>query len=148
MEEEYLQALAIDRLDLDNIGVLVQGDLALLERGLGGVLLVKDIVELLKGAVLGLRNEEVDDNGLNCIPDGEDDVSAPANLLHGDWPSELVEKHGYRGIVSLGLSQRKSWKEKKRGGTKKEQGCLPALRAKLEKAIPLARISKLRTSTG
>lgn len=109
-----LQALAIDRLDLEDVGVLIQGDLALLQRGLGGVLLVEDVVQLLEGAVLGLWDEEIDDDGLDGVPDGEDDVGAPANLLHGNRPGELVEKHGCAEFCQPGSSGERGERRRKR----------------------------------
>ena len=33
-------------------------------------------------SVLGLGNPEVDDEGLDAAPDGEDDVCSPADLVH------------------------------------------------------------------
>lgn len=44
------------------------------------------------GSVLGLRKEEIEDNGLNGIPDNEDDVGLPANIGKGDRPGELIKK--------------------------------------------------------
>jgi hypothetical protein len=42
--------------------------------------------------VLGLGDEEVDDSGLEEVPDDEDDISLPRDLLERDGPSELVDK--------------------------------------------------------
>jgi len=63
-----------------------------LDRSLDGVLGVEDLVQLLEGAVLGLWDPEVDDGRLDAAPDGEDDICVPPDLLHGHWPSELVEE--------------------------------------------------------
>lgn len=124
--------------------MLVEGDLALLQAGLGGVLCVEDVVELLEGAVLGLGDEEVDDDGLDGVPDDEDDVRVPADALHGDGPRELVEEHGcaqtsVKNEEELG----EIW-----GREEEEEENIPALSEKLENAIPFALISKLSTSTG
>ena len=43
-------------------------------------------------ATLGLGEDKVNNSNLDGVPDGEDDIGPPANLLHGDGPGELVEK--------------------------------------------------------
>jgi hypothetical protein len=43
-------------------------------------------------AALGLGKDKVYNSDLHGVPDGKDDVGLPANLLHGHWPGELVEK--------------------------------------------------------
>jgi len=64
----------------------------LLGRVLSWVLSREDFVQFLESAVLGLRNEEVDDGGLEEIPNDEDDISLPCDLLQRDGPSELVDE--------------------------------------------------------
>jgi hypothetical protein len=68
---------------------------------LSWVLGCEDLVQFLElfreyksvnSAVLGLGNEEVDDSGLEEVPDDEDDISLPCDLLQRNGPSELVDK--------------------------------------------------------
>jgi hypothetical protein len=54
--------------------------------------MLEDKMRATYSAVLGLRNEEVDDSGLNSTPDGEDNIRAPSDLLQGNRPCELVQE--------------------------------------------------------
>jgi len=60
------------------------------ERSLDGVLGLEDAIELLKRAVLGLGHHEVEDGRLHKVPDDEDDVGLPLDLLESDGPRELA----------------------------------------------------------
>jgi len=49
-------------------------------------------------AVLGLGDKEVDDSGLEEVPNDEDDISLPRDLLQRDGPSELVDKTSWISV--------------------------------------------------
>jgi hypothetical protein len=87
--------------------------------------------------VLSLWNHEVEDGGLDGTPDAEDNISLPGDILESNGDTELVGQQSCLAILvnKLYLEQVKEL-------------CLPMEVKKLEKAIPLARISKERTSTG
>jgi hypothetical protein len=55
------------------------------------------MVEFLKSSVLGLRDEEVEDDGLHDTPNAEDDVGLPSNVLQSDRNTKLHDKHGSVG---------------------------------------------------
>lgn len=106
------------------------------ERLLDGVWCLEDGIELFECAVLGLWHGEPEDDGHYRIPDDEHDV-----CLGGDV-SEFL--HVFGGMSSLTFhpmflsdTGHANWPRRP-----------PTLTAKLEKAIPLARISKESTSTG
>lgn len=50
----------------------------------------------LKSPVLGLRNEQPDDKGLNRTPDGKDNVKPPLDILQSNGVGELVDHHSNR----------------------------------------------------
>lgn len=55
------------------------------------------MVEFLESSVLGLRYEEVKNDGLADTPDAEDDIGLPGNVLESDRNTELHDKHGSVG---------------------------------------------------
>jgi hypothetical protein len=97
-----------DILDIYYFTISIETEPLLGNRCLNRVLGIKDLVEFLEllhvsiqapeekgkatySSVLRLRDEEVDDRGLYSAPDGEDNICAPSDLVHGNWPSELVQ---------------------------------------------------------
>jgi len=68
-------------LDLKNVALRVGGEPLLNKRRVPRVRRVEDVIDLLERAVLGLRDEEPDDESLDRAPAGKDDVQLPANLL-------------------------------------------------------------------
>lgn len=64
---------------------------------LDGVVRREDVVKLLKSAVLGLRDEEVKDDGLANTPDAENNVSLPRDVLQSNGNTELHDKHSSVG---------------------------------------------------
>lgn len=90
--------------------MLVQVKYPLGDGSLDRVLGLEDIIELFKGAVLGLRNEEEYDGSLDETPDPvielasvygsikrqvhlqKYDVGLPLDVLKGDRETELVDK--------------------------------------------------------
>jgi hypothetical protein len=106
------------------------------ERLLDWVWRVEDDIELFECAVLGLWHGEPEDDGHHSIPDNEDDICLGRDV------SKLL--HMFRVMISLtfhpmflSATGHANWPRRP-----------PALTAKLEKAMPLARISKESTSTG
>ena len=82
----------LDVLDTNNVVLRVHCKLLLLGRMLPRVLRRKDLVQFFKSAILGLRDEEVDDSGLEEIPDDEDNVCLPRNGLERYRPGELIDQ--------------------------------------------------------
>lgn len=82
----------LDVLDTNDIVLGVHCKLLLLSRVLPRVLGSKDLVQFFKSAVLGLGDEEVDDSGLEEIPDDEDDVCLPCDGLERYGPGELIDE--------------------------------------------------------
>lgn len=73
----------------NNIRLAIQLQLLLLRRRLARIPRIKDLIQLLQRAVLGLRHDEVDDEGLDGAPDAEDDVRLPLDVGEGDGEAEL-----------------------------------------------------------
>lgn len=71
----------LDVLNTNNIVLRVHCKLLLLGRMFSGVLSGKDLVQFFERAILGLGDEEVDDGGLEEIPNDEDDVCLPCDGL-------------------------------------------------------------------
>lgn len=97
-----------DVLDIYNLTISIKAEPLLGNRRLDRVTGIEDLVEFLKllhvslwtrgekakatySSVFRLRNEEVDDGGLYSAPDGEDNICAPSDFVHGNWPSELIQ---------------------------------------------------------
>jgi hypothetical protein len=57
----------------------------------------KDEVKFLESSVLGLGDEEVENDGLDDTPDAEDNVGLPGNVLQSDGDTELHDKHSSVG---------------------------------------------------
>ena len=77
---------------MNNVRVGIELQLLLLGGSLAGVGRGEDGIKFLECAVLGLGDEEVDDDSLHGAPHTEDDVSLPADVLEGDRESKLVDK--------------------------------------------------------
>lgn len=90
------------------------------------------------GSVLCLWHKHPYNASLDCTPHHEDEISLPLNLLQGHRKPELVDKSP---CVQLAPPLEPSPLEETMLG-------LPKLTNKLENAIPFARISNDRTSTG
>ena len=67
--------------DGDDVVVAIEGQLLLLEGSLGGVARIEDLIKFFESTVLGFWNEEVDNDGLDSAPDGEDDIGPPFDGL-------------------------------------------------------------------
>lgn len=101
---------------LGDLAVLGQHDRVDLERGLDGVGLVVDPLELLEGATLGLNTKEVPGEGLNEIPADKDKDVLVLDVSESDGRAELVDEGdgvddetrrgetlgAHRGLESLG----------------------------------------------
>lgn len=72
----------------------IRGNLLLDKRGITGVGSVEDVIDFLERALLGLRDEEPDDESLDGAPAGENDVQLPLDRVQSDWVCELVDQHG------------------------------------------------------
>jgi hypothetical protein len=78
---------------VDNVGVGISLKELLLCGCLDGVVRREDVVKLLKSAILGLGDEEVEDDGLADTPDAEDNVGLPRDVLESNRDTELHDKH-------------------------------------------------------
>lgn len=58
---------------------------------------LKETVAVTYSSVLGLGDEEVENDGLNDTPDTEDNVGLPGNVLQSDGDTKLHDKHGSVG---------------------------------------------------
>ena len=80
--------------DINDITMTGDGESFLGRRCLDRIASCENLVKLLQGAALGLRNEDPDNKHLDGVPDGEYNICLPTNPAHGDGPGELVEKTG------------------------------------------------------
>jgi hypothetical protein len=74
-----------------NSAIASKSDLVVDQRSLDRVLGLEDAIELFESAVLGLGHHEVEDGRLHEIPDDENDVSLPLDVLESHGPRELTE---------------------------------------------------------
>lgn len=81
-----------DDLDIDDVRIAVDLKFLLLRRRLARILLLENVVQLLKSAVLRFGDQEVDDRGLDSAPYAEHNVRFPGDVLEGDRESELVDE--------------------------------------------------------
>lgn len=100
---------------MEDVIISVNVQLLLLNRRLDGALGIKDVIELLKlhkitladawhnhygssptySTILGLRDDEEENNGLNSAPYTKHDVRLPGNVRKRNWDTELVGQQAY-----------------------------------------------------